>query len=613
MKYEERNSKIKATIIEEISQNPAFRKFEETPDPSKDVSLLESLRKELHEEGKKDFVEVLTWEIQAHHLALKSSRETRNGKEPLGPMFEGTDHEGKPWVYPDLAKFHTGMLDYYRMRLENTSNSLLRARFADILWVKEKDYEAAQIGIEAYLQNTEQFFEKEDYLYFSHFFGRAICLALEINSVTSLERLYEKSKFFLEGLESKKEYRWVIDVLYDLLSIPSEKINIDYELIVNIAERGYLWACPEHPPTDMFIVDFLKIQETVYKKLGNSTKIKECKLKNAICYERLGIEAMEAKQFLKASHFLQICLQKYISLGSYTDKVDEIKRLFKECNEKAREHEFQTITTEVKVPKEEIEKMLNFLREKNIDEILLFIATQKGFLCAVEEARKQAEETMKDFPLQYLINGTVQDQRGNIIEILDTPDKKLKKAIYENLNFHYQFLALHYLIPIFDILIIEKQCTAQNVRAFISQFDFFDDDTLMFVENGLQKYFDADYVGSIHVLTFRIEAILRHVLNYLGVPTCSTRDGKTQEKNLEGILSEEKIRSGLGEDMVTFLEWFLIDKLGFNLRHEVAHGLMEYKNFSKILNVLLIYALLLFTRFSFKKEEQTTETKGESP
>jgi hypothetical protein len=408
----------------------------------------------------------------------------------------------------------------------------------------------------------------------------------------------------LWNLESKNQYRWVIDILNNLLEIPTQKNVIDYDLILEIAERGYKWACPDHPATDTFVVAFLKIKEVIYQKQSNDTKFKECRLQEARCYETIGHEAFKANQFMKASDFFQKAVQKYIALGGHTAKVDEIKKLLKESNEKASKYEFQTITTEVEVPTEEIQKLLVILKTKNVNEILLFIAHEPSFLCSVQKVKLEVEKLPEVAPLLYLIKATVQDARGNIVEILDTPEKKLKKGLYENLDFHYEFFAKHWLIPIFGLLKNEKQCTALNFKEFFSQFDFFGDDTLLFLENGFNNYLNENHVASIHILTFQIEAILRRALVHIDVPTCSTKDGKTREKNLEVILVEEKLRSALGEDIVTFLEWFLIDRLGFNLRHNVAHGLLEYPYFSEVKNTLLIYALLLFTRFSFQPSQK---------
>jgi len=590
--------------LNEISKHVNFIKFEQTKDPLSDIALLEQLRKDFESVDRRDLSEVVAWEIQVNHLMIRLKQKGGKSIMTLSPMFEGSDREGKPWISPDLTKFHKKMLDYFKIRLYRTPNPLLKAKFADILWQKERDPKAAQEAVESYLKSAEQFFDSDGYFEFRHYFGRSICIAIEINSVDLLNKLYERSKFFLEELESKKEYRWIIDVLNDLLNIPRQKIKIDYDLILKVAERGYRWSNPEKATTDAFIVDFLKIMERVYRKQGDSSKAKECRLREAISYEKIGLNALKNNQYLKASHFLITSLQKYISLGDQAWKVNELKQLIKDCNLRAQEHEFKTIKTEFKIPKEEIEKLLEFLKKKNTNEILSYIALNRGFLCSLEEARDQAKQIVENSPLQHMINASVQDSKGNILETLDTPDKKLKKDIYDIFDFHYNLMAKYYLIPIFELLKVEKSITSLDLKNFFVKFDFFDDNTLPFLEHGFGRYLENDNVSSIHILTFQIESILRIVLARIGAPTISTRDGKTQEKNLEGILLEEKIRSALGEDLVTFLEWFLIDKLGFNLRHKVAHALMEYKYFNEIWNILLIYILLLFTRFSYKKGQK---------
>ena len=107
-------------------------------------------------------------------------------------------------------------------------------------------------------------------------------------------------------------------------------------------------------------------------------------------------------------------------------------------------------------------------------------------------------------------------------------------------------------------------------------------------------------------MIFRIEEILRRVLERLEVATSSIKSRTTtEEKTLQRILEEPKLRCALGEDVTVFLEWLLIDKLGRNLRHNVAHGLLKYPSFSKRENALVIYALLLFTRFSFVEKSDT--------
>jgi hypothetical protein len=187
------NEKVKQ-LLDELLHIEEFSKFEQTADLLEDVTILNELRKNLHEKGKEDIVEILGWEIQAHYLVLRSMQKKSRDEEALGPMFKGTDDKGQPFVSPNLDSFTSQMIEYFKMRLQNTSNPLLRARFSDIIWIRQKDYRAAQEGIEAYLESAEIFFDKEEYDYASQYLGRAVSLSLETNSLDQLKKLYDVAK-----------------------------------------------------------------------------------------------------------------------------------------------------------------------------------------------------------------------------------------------------------------------------------------------------------------------------------------------------------------------------------------------------------------------------------
>lgn len=631
-------------LLSELLGRDAFARCENTTDPFSDRDSLRELLTSLEKEGRKDLAELVGWEIQARELLLQRWRANGRSHHALRPLSEGPDGQGGTVVYPDIKGFPTEMLKHLRTRIDQAENPVLKARFADILWIRGKDHKAADTAIEAYAGSAVVFLDKEEYLEFTDYFGRATSIAIEANSLSWGQKLIESAKSHLVTLEEKKEYRWVMEVLFELLGFPKEWMDRHYEFVLETAERGYQWSNPEHPTLDLSFAHYLKIKELAYRQKGDHRSARECRFEEARCFERLALDAMRSNQFMKASTHFHTCLQKYISLGQRSDKVDEMKRLLKECNQKARLHEFQTTTTEVEVPREEIDRLLDSLKEKPVEEVLGFVASEQTFLCSIQDAEEQAKLGIEAAPLLHLVSGTVQGPRGNIIEVLDTGEKKLKHALYEVLSFHYEFTARHFLIPILDLVrarahttsfwgVLEecfryslynlrrygrlrklrlhtatpcqprkRQYVASRLAGFFAEFDFFVGDDILFLQNGFERFLDEDYVGSVHVLIFRIEEILRRVLERLDVATSSVRNGKTEEKALQRILEEPKLRSALGEDIAVFLEWLLIAKLGLNLRHNVAHGLLKYPSFSKRENALVIYALLLFTRFSFVQE-----------
>jgi hypothetical protein len=64
------------------------------------------------------------------------------------------------------------------------------------------------------------------------------------------------------------------------------------------------------------------------------------------------------------------------------------------------------------------------------------------------------------------------------------------------------------------------------------------------------------------------------------------------EKSLNDILENEQVLlECLGEDMVMYLRVFLCDPRGFNLRNNVAHGLMETEEFNRLVSDRLLHIL----------------------
>ena len=65
-----------------------------------------------------------------------------------------------------------------------------------------------------------------------------------------------------------------------------------------------------------------------------------------------------------------------------------------------------------------------------------------------------------------------------------------------------------------------------------------------------------------------------------------------QEKQLESLLEDEEVARVLGEDFVFFLRVFLIDQRGDNLRHDVAHGLLQAEACNERIGALLFLSVL---------------------
>lgn len=113
--------------------------------------------------------------------------------------------------------------------------------------------------------------------------------------------------------------------------------------------------------------------------------------------------------------------------------------------------------------------------------------------------------------------------------------------------------------------------------------------------DGLTAYQEEDFVKAVHVLIPQIERLLRALLTLMGIPTSKLvrgQPGIMQLKNINDILSDQRVRKSLGENLWRYLQVFLADKRGINLRNRVAHGLLNVKEFNRPVADQVFHALL---------------------
>jgi len=71
-------------------------------------------------------------------------------------------------------------------------------------------------------------------------------------------------------------------------------------------------------------------------------------------------------------------------------------------------------------------------------------------------------------------------------------------------------------------------------------------------------------------------------------------------KNMGDVLAEPRIRTLLGEDKWRYLSVLFTDRRGFNLRNDVAHGLLSEEGFNPSVADLVFHGLL--TLCTLRKE-----------
>jgi hypothetical protein len=116
------------------------------------------------------------------------------------------------------------------------------------------------------------------------------------------------------------------------------------------------------------------------------------------------------------------------------------------------------------------------------------------------------------------------------------------------------------------------------------------------LEEGVSAYDNGDYFKAISILIPQLEAMFRELLKLLGIPVTKGlrgESGATELKNMNDVLSDARIEETLEEDLLFFLRALYIDKRSYNLRNEVAHGVLSVDGFNRATASLVMMSLIL--------------------
>jgi len=126
-----------------------------------------------------------------------------------------------------------------------------------------------------------------------------------------------------------------------------------------------------------------------------------------------------------------------------------------------------------------------------------------------------------------------------------------------------------------------------------------------------------NYMLVIDSLSLKFEGLFRDVLSYHQKPTINVMEDKesgtffTTEKDITALLRHETIKEVLSEDDHMLLTFVLIDKGGFNLRHNVSHSLLH--QYHEFYADMLILCLLRLSKYMIQTEGACALPISEQP
>jgi excisionase family DNA binding protein len=538
--------------------------------------------------------------IFSYRLIVQATAEKRglSNRGRFSPLAVLKDAEGRDIPSPDPALIDSSLVAHAKMRADEVKNPVTKAIYCDLVYEFSKNAERPIYGkraAEAYLQAVEiEPADEESYNLFNvqSYVLRALELALALKdddlfraaitcglrkmnrsaSENKMRVLHELIEQFLKN--AKKLDAATIDELARL-------IDVAVDFYFRQDKKEYLGR------------EFIELKKLLPKVKASVEEQKKVQRQLFDSYIREG----EAKSGsgLAAAHFYSEALK--ISGGVITSEEQAaLRRRIEEANLQA-ENEMQVHSYTIDIKTEDIKQYVDAILVDDLEASLIRIALLPGMIPSLERAKQSAQELLKEFPMSQMLGRSLL-QDGRVVTTtpggIELTENHILNRLAEEISLHGMFLGF-----LFDEL-KGRGLDAKKLTAFLSERDFFKNNTLPAVGEALELYFDGKYFSAVTVLLPQLEQVLRLANRKLGLPTLRALDNGEQRviylqealANLEDIFTP---------DQYQYFCLVLWDKRGPALRDSSAHGLLNYSGANKYQANLLLQLLLILATFEYRE------------
>lgn len=482
--------------------------------------------------------------------------------------------------YESKIESHQGYKSYYAYFINNTR---LLAGIAFRSNLKQESQQLADYLIQVYDNNT--FIEKG-----------LISIYAEISSLIAIHFSHFKNLISLDDL------------------IEKNLLNLN-----NVKEKDR-WAGIS------LINQTKKIREKQKKDLDDLL------LEKAIIYEQLASEA-EKNNPPAVSAFIIDAMKLYKSAGN-EDGFKRMQQLYAK-----KRGELQLSEFEYEIPKEFREdidrKIMETISESDENNIFIhWIMTP--WYSSYKDIESNYKSTKDHTPLLSITPVAVLDKYGNVIARYSSNEEIEKYNILTSYNYNFQLgttimvkfifaamragkLTFHSLMNyLADSWINEPLIyTSQNMQYEIKPVDTLKPVFVrFFIEAGnymANRPELIDLVTLTDSLTLKVEQLLRQFCFKANIPTFKRKKGNEDimmEKTLDELLAElgnnpddsTRVNINFNEDHKQMIKFVLTEKGGWNLRNEVAHGLLDLNEYTIEKPIVLMSLILKLSSYKFSIE-----------
>ncbi len=516
------------------------------------------------------------------------------------PLSTGVDKTGKEHHSPDVVQVDDEVIQEWSSRAVSARHPLLRARYSDLSWeiarfrrkelARKADATMARTAIDGYLDGVERGLAAED-VYAWVYIERALELAVSINDAARVRRAKAVLFRFQAECEARGPYTfWRFDEIAWNQAEALELSDVDRAGIVQALERQLALRSNIADP-QVFDPHLTRTAADCLARWREFAREK-AEARRAALTAGAAFEAAAANASgLTAIVWLSDQADRYRHLGDEV-AVARVEQAIKDRAGDAQ-GEMKRISVPIEVPREELDAWADKVAGENLPAGLVGFAA--AGLVGRDSSERAALDSAARSPLSAHISINITGRDGFPKATIGAVDDDLDgRTVYHAA--HLMSQGAPWLNVAWERLKKKHSVDLEQVIEWLSQCPFFPPSRLHFVREGLAAWFAGDMVKAIHVLIPQVEAALRDVLAALGGAVTKrgpNGGGGFQMISLGEVLSHERFKAAVPENIRFHFKVLYQDPRGLNVRNEIAHGVAAFELFGLGLANMVVHSLIV--------------------
>lgn len=479
----------------------------------------------------------------------------------------------------------------------------MKARIADVIWLKKPKIHVAEIAIEAYLNSFENLFDPHHWTTCLIRIERAFFIARKVgkektpfqNVVNSIEKAIKRC--------NGEDDLYLSEKLMDILI--NNKLTNNSEEFIDLSEKAAKRA--EGKKNWKVARAYWECNARWHKlKKNPDSKRKSLNFK-AETYVKQSEEMLKNSPptYTMAAAYLQEAIRSLKNVEKTSERIKELHQILLSLQKESMS-EMIPIRQEGIDISDSILTTVTLVEGKSFTEKLSILSTYSSsptFDILRAKANKSNEKNLLDKVLPDVMLSETGKVTGKQPISENPKDKEtfLRNSMYQEAKNFQLSIAATFIDPIrMQILLEHSDINIGSILPLVQDNPFIPKGREEIYAKGLYAGLVGDFVISTHLLIPQLENSIRHILNQNGIITSDHKSNGTQEeKGLGSLLYMDELSELLTKDVAFDLQGLLVESFGSNLRHKTAHGLIDSDKFNST-SPLYLWWIILQICYDFK-------------